>query len=257
MENEKEYIFYGRVTPSYLRVSFNIQDPPIRQTIESKIGNFDYSLLLNDTDDVIVKINSSIEFDDLPTLFDMVRSFTQSFYDTALLSTGISSRVDFSTIYLPNKTLAQIQNFTPWMPTDLFNIETETLFILKNNPTIRIAILDIKYALLEPDLTPLFAYRAIEGIMNSFDELHNDRNKKWLLLKENLNLTKDFFNLTMSRSVENRHGKRLDQTMQERKTCVYTALITLQRFMHYINSNETKLNDNSFPLLDKDSIKVV
>lgn len=256
MDIEKEYIFYGRVTPSYSKVSFSIQDPPIRLTIESKIGKFDYTLLLNNTDDVIVKINSSIEFDDLHTLFDLVRSFTQSFYDTALLSTGVLSRVDFSTIYLPNKTLAQIQNFTPWLPTDLFDFKTETLFILKNNPTARIAILDIKYALIEPDLTPLFAYRSIEGIMNSFNKGYNDRNKKWLLLKENLNLTKDFFELTMKLSVENRHGKLLDQTMQERKVCIYTALITLQRFMHYINSNETKLNDKSFPLLDKDSIKI-
>ena len=102
---ESEYLFYGKATPSYLRVSFNIQDPPIRLKIDSKIGKFDYTLLLNNTDDVKVKINSSTEFDDLATLFDMVRSFTQSFYDTAMLSTGVLTRVDFSTIYLPNKTL--------------------------------------------------------------------------------------------------------------------------------------------------------
>lgn len=253
---ENEYLFYGKVTPSYLRVSFNIQDPPIRLTIENKFGKLDYALLLNDTDDVVVKINSEKLIDDLATLFDIVRSFTQSFYDTALLSTGVLSRIDFSTIYLPNKTLAQISNFTPWLPTDLFDLKTETLFTLKNNPTIRVALLDIKYALLEPDLTPLFAYRVIEGIMNSFDKLNNDRNKKWLLLRDNLNVTKDFFDFTMKLSTENRHGKLLDQTINDRKICIYTALITLQRFMHYINSNENKLNDKTFPLLDKDSIKI-
>lgn len=253
---ESEYLFYGKVTPSYLRVSFDIQNPPIRLTIQNKIGKLDYTLLLNSTDDVIVKINSEKPIDDLATLFDIVRSFTQSFYDTALLSTGVLNRVDFSTIYLPNKTLAQISNLNPWLPTDLFDLKTETLFTLKNIPTIRVALLDIKYALLEPDLTPLFAYRVIEGIMNSFDKLNNDKNKKWSLLRENLNLTKDFFDFTMKLSVENRHGKVLDQTINDRKVCIYTALITLQRFMHYINSSETKLNDKTFLLLDKDSIKI-
>src|SRR4051812_16315121 len=98
MENELEYLFYGKVKPGYLRVSFKVQDPPIRLTIESKIGKLEYTLLLNNTDDVVVKINSANEFDDIATLFDIVRSFTQSFYDTALLSTGILTWVDFSTI---------------------------------------------------------------------------------------------------------------------------------------------------------------
>lgn len=91
--------------------------------------------------------------------------------------------------------------------------------------------------------------------MNSFDE-KNDRNKKWLLLRDHLNLSRDFFEHTEKLSIENRHGKNLDQSIDDRKLCIFTALITLQRYMHYLTANKTKLKDHSFPLLGKGSIAV-
>ncbi len=53
-----EYTFYGQVIPSFKRVSFNIKNPPLRLTIDSKIGKFNYTLLLNNTSDIVVSIEA-------------------------------------------------------------------------------------------------------------------------------------------------------------------------------------------------------
>ncbi|MEO8860282.1 MAG: hypothetical protein ABI358_02600 [Ginsengibacter sp.] len=242
-----EYLFYGQITPSFKRVSFNIKNPPLRLTIDSRIGKFNYTLLLNNTSDVVVNIESDLEISDLSTLLDMVRYFTQSFYDTALLNTGVLCNVTFTSLILPDKTLAQIniQDISAWLQPNIFDFETETLFELKNNPVARIAIADIKYACLEPDLTALFAYRAIEGIMNFFDM--GDTKKNWVALRENLNLSRDFFTHVEKLSVLNRHGKPFDQTFIDRQVCIYIAMIVLQRYLHYINEGKTKLSIDKYP----------
>ena len=242
-----EYIFYGQINPSFKRVSFNIKNPPLKLTIDSRIGKFTYILLLNDTSDIVVRVESELEIADVNTLLDMVRYFTQSFYDTALLNTGVLCTVTFTSLLLPNKILAQIniQDISSWLHPNIFDFETEVLFELKNNPVARVAIADIKYACLEPDLTALFSYRAIEGIMNSFET--RDSKKNWIALRDNLNLSRDFFLPVEKLSVLNRHGKPFDQTFMDRQVCIYTAMIVTQRYLHYLNSAKTKLDINKYP----------
>lgn len=239
-----EYIFYGQINPSFKRVSFNIKDPPLRLTYDSRIGRFNYTLLLNNTSDIVVCVESELEIPDLNTLFDMVRYFTQSYYDTALLNTGVLCTVSFTSVLLPNKVLEQvnIQDISSWLQPNLFDFETEVLFELKNNPIARVAIADIKYACLEPDLTALFSYRAIEVVMNSFET--GDTKNNWIVLRDNLNLSRDFFLPVEKLSVLNRHGKRFDQTFKERQVCIYTAMIVVQRYLHYLNSGKSKLDIN-------------
>jgi hypothetical protein len=117
-----EYIFYGQINPSYKRVSFGIKDPPLRLTFDSKIGKFNFTLLLNTTSDIVVSIESEKEIADISTWLDMVRFFTQSFYDTALLNTGVLCTVTFTSLILPNKTLAQIniQDISSWLQPNRF-----------------------------------------------------------------------------------------------------------------------------------------
>lgn len=237
-----EYIFYGQINPSFKRVSFNIKDSPLRLTIDSRIGRFNYTLLLNNTSDIVVCVESELEIADINTLLDMVRYFTQSFYDTALLNTGVLCTVNFTSVLLPNKVLAQIniQDISSWLQPNIFDFETEVLFELKNNPVARVAIADIKYACLEPDLTALFAYRAIEGVMNSFET--GDTKNNWIALRDNLNLSRDFFLPVEKLSVLNRHGKPFDQTFKDRQVCIYIAMIVVQRYLHYLNSGKSKLD---------------
>jgi hypothetical protein len=91
-----EYIFFGQTTPSFKRVSFSIKNPPLKLSIDSSIGKFNYTLQLNNTSDVVVIVESEIEIQDVNTLFNLIRFFTQSFYDTALLTTGILCSVNFT-----------------------------------------------------------------------------------------------------------------------------------------------------------------
>ena len=242
-----EYTFYGHIYPGFKRVSFTIKDPPLRLTIDSKIGKFGYTLLLNDTSDIVVSIDSDNEITDVSTLFDMVRFFTQSFYDTAFLNTGVLCSIVFTSLILPNKTFSKvnIQDISSWLHPNIFDFDTEVLFELKNHPVTRVAIADIKYACIEPDLTALFAYRAIEGVMNSFNEA--EAKKNWIALRDNLNIHRDFFKPVEKLSVLNRHGNPFDQTFYDRQICIYTAMIVVQRYLHYLKEGKKKLNIDKYP----------
>lgn len=247
-----EYIFYGQVTPTFQIIRFTIKDPPLRLSIESGIGSFDYTLLLNQTNDIIVTVTTEAEIKDTDTLFDIVRGLTQSFYDTAFLNSGVLSEVIFTSLYLPNKSLSQInaQNISGWLHPNIFDFETEKLFVLKNTPVVKIAIGDIKYACLEHGLTAFFSFRAIEGIMNSFNESDKDERKNsWLTLRDSLNISREFFNKVETLSISNRHGKEFAQTFEDRQTCIYSAMIVLQRYLHYLDEGKQKLALEKYPIL--------
>jgi len=241
-----EYIFFGQISPSFKRVSLGIKNPPLKRTIDSVVGKFNYTLQLNDTTDIVVVVETETEIDDVSTLLNIIRFFTQSLYDTALLLSGISCSVNFTSVYLPNKSLVQInvQDVSSWLPINIFDFHTEELFELTNNPIVRIAIADIKYACLEADLTALFSYRSIEGIMKSFCE--NQEEKCWFRLHENLNTTKEFIDPVTKLSKSNRHGEQLNQSFSDRQLCIHTAMIVLQRYLHYLKQGKTKLDIQRF-----------
>lgn len=245
-----EYIFFGQLSPAFKRVSFDIKNPPLRLTIDSSVGKFNYTLQLNNTADIVVVVETETEIADVNTLLNLVRFFTQSFYDTALLLSGVACSVNFTSVYLPNKSLAQIntQDVSSWLPTNIFDFQTEELFELKNDPIVRVAITDIRYACIEPDLTALFSFRAIEGIMNSFGEHQkDDRKNSWVLLRENLNIARELIDPVTELSKSNRHGKPLEQSFSDRQLCIQTAMIILQRYLHYIKEGKIKLDNQRFP----------
>lgn len=247
-----EYIFYGQTTPAFQSIRFTIKDPPLRLSVESSIGSFNYTLLLNLTNDIIVTVVSETEIKDIDTLLDIVKGLTQSFYDTAFLNSGILSEVIFTSLYLPNKSLCQINNhnISGWLHSNIFDFETEKLFQLKNTQVVKIAIADIKYACLEHDLTAFFSFRAIEGIMNSFTESDkDDRKNSWLILRESLNISRDFFSKVEALSKSNRHGKEFEQSFEDRQICIYSAMIVLQRYLHFLDEGKQKLNPEKYPIL--------
>lgn len=248
-----EYIFFGQLNPVFKRISFDIKNPPLRLTIDSSAGKFDYTLHLNDSADVVVVVETEREIADIITLMNLVRFFTQSFYDTALLLSGVACSINFTSAYLPNKSLVHIntQDVSSWLPTNIFDFQTEELFELKNDPIVRVAITDIRHACTEPDLTALFSFRAIEGIMNSFGENQkDDRKNNWLLLRENLNITRELIEPVTELSKSNRHGKPLEQSMSDRQLCIQTAIIILQRYLHYLKEGRIKLDIQRFPEID-------
>lgn len=245
-----EYIFFGQISPTFKRVSFDIKNPPLKLTIKSPVGKFTYALQLNNTSDIVVVVEAEREIADINTLLNLVVFFTQSFYDTALLLSGVACSVNFTSVYLPNKSLAQVnaQDVSSWLPTNIFDLQTEELFELKNDPIVRVAIADIRYACLEPDLTALFSFRAIETIMNSFGENQKeDRKNNWVLLRENLIIARELIDPVTELSTSNRHGKPLEQTFSDRQLCIQTAMIVLQRYLHYLKGGKVKLNNKRFP----------
>lgn len=249
-----EYIFYGHVAPTHKRVRLDVKNPPFKLKVESAVGNFELSLLLNNTSDVVVLVVSEHEIHDIANFASLVKYQIQSLYDTALLQSGVLSTVTFDSLLLPDRRYAQLSNndISSWLQTNIFEFDTQTLFSFQNNTIIKIAISDLKSACMEPEFTSFFAYRAIEVIMNSFSEDGNENRKNnWTLLRENLNISREFFDTVEDMSKFSRHGDFFEQSILDRKICIYSALIVVQRYMHFILNQKQKLNENNFPKLTK------
>ncbi len=249
-----EYVFFGRISPSFRRIEFGIKDPPLRFSVESSIGRFDYKLLLNNTDDLSVVVETAQEITDVLTLHFLVRQLTQSFYDTAFFNSGIICTVSFSSVLLPNNVFAglNIGDLSKWIDTTFFDFEIEKLFRLKNDSAARVATSDIKNACIEYDMTAFYSFRAIEGIMNSFN-VDDKENRKisWDKLRDNLNIDRVFFSDVEKYSISNRHGKPFEQTISIRKKSIYSAMIVLQRYMHFLDGGRNKLDQGKFPTVFK------
>ncbi len=256
-----EYIFFGKISPSFKRVEFNIADPPLRMTIQSSLGKFNYKLLLNDTDDLSVVVEFSNEVKDIPTLHFLVKQFTQSFYDTAFFASGVICNVTFSSVMLPNRAFLSLNigDLSGWFDKSIFDISTEKLFNLKNNYIVRVATSDIKNACIEFDMTAFYSFRAIEAIMNSFtnDDAEN-RKITWEKMRDNLNIDRQFFTDAEKYSIANRHGKPFEQTWEIRQKCLYNAMIVLQRYMHYLDEGQKKLDIKKYPVIQsiQDVVKI-
>lgn len=247
-----EYIFFGKIIPSFKRIEFNISDPPLRATINSEMGTFTYKLLLNDTDTISVVVESENELKDLSTLVFLVTQYTQSFYDTAFFISGVICTVRFSSLMLPNQIFASVNtgDFSNWHDKKLFAIPTEKLFALNTNSIVRVATSDIKNGCLEFDMTAFYCYQAIEAIMNSFsnDDAEN-RKVTWDKMRDSLNIDRQFFADIEKFSIANRHGKPFNQTWEIREKCLYSAMIVLQRYMHYLDEGQKRLEAEKYPIV--------
>jgi len=170
-----------------------------------------------------------------------------------MLTSKIVCVVIFNSVYLPDNTFRVVDLYNiSWLSSQqVFDFEIPELFNLQTNTTIRVAIGDIKFACIEPDLSGLFAYRAIEVIMHSFREFESERRDHiWAKFRESLNLDFHFFDFVKSFSEPNRHGKPIILSVKDRQNCIHTAMIVLQRFMHYIQGGNTKLDRTKFPILN-------
>lgn len=255
MADLKEYIIYASITPSFRGIKFNVLSPPLTLDIRNGIDNFKLEFLFNHTDTMLLRVTSNAEFSDITTTLNNVKYHTQLLFDTVLLTTGFLNTVTITSVLLPDKQFAQIDldNVSLWHRKELIDIDTETLFRLNfEDFSLKIAIADLRSALIQPNLTALFSYRSIETIMQSFvsNDSKEDRKKAWDNLRENLNLSRDYFKKVEIFSTASRHGKEINQTFDDRKECINTALIVLNRYCSFLATNKTKLEVAQFPLLN-------
>jgi hypothetical protein len=256
MLDVKEYILYGQITPSYRGVNFNIDNPPLTLDIQNGIDKFKLEFLFNHTDSVLLRVTSKVEISDLSTMINIVKYHTQLLFDTVLLTTGFLSSITITSVLLPDKRFAQIDlgNVSTWHRKELIDIDIATLFRLNfEDASIKIAIADLRSAFIEAHLTALFSYRSIETIMQSFvnsSSTKEDRKKAWDNLRDNLNLSRDYFKKVETFSTANRHGKETNQTFDDRKEFIYTALVVLNRYCRFLATNKAKLDLGQYPYLN-------
>ena len=247
-----EYILFGHLFPSFKGVQFGITNPPFKLQVQSALGDFELTLLLNRTYDIIVRVETQKEIADISTLVEIVHFQIQSLYDTAMLISGVLNTVVITSVVLPDKSLRAFNPYdiSDWLNRNIFDFKVEDLFGLQNDPKAKLATSDIKIACVESHLTAHFSFRAIEGIRDAFSTGNEeDRTNAWLQMRESLNLSRDFFENVSTLATLNRHGKPTNQTFEDRKECIYSAMIVLQRYFHFIKAGRRKLDISLFPVL--------
>src|SRR5688500_10396943 len=88
----------------------------------------------------------------------------------------------------------------------------------------------------------------MEDIMNSFSKSEkDDRKNSWTLLGESINIARELIDPVTELSKSNRHGKPVEQSFSDRQLCIQTAIIVLQRYLHYIKQGKVKFDNQRFP----------
>jgi hypothetical protein len=95
---------------------------------------------------------------------------------------------------------------------------------------------------------PLSCQRAIEGIARLVSS-HSDRKKRWLALRDNLNLSQPYLQFVTDLSVDPRHGHAGEQSIGQLNEARRRAWIVADRFLHFRDKGNDKLPVSEFPLL--------
>ena len=95
---------------------------------------------------------------------------------------------------------------------------------------------------------PISCQRAIEGIARLVSS-HSDRKKRWLELRDSLNLSQAYLQFMTDLSIDPRHGHAGEQSIGELNEARHRSWIVANRFLHFRDRGNVKLPISEFPLL--------
>jgi len=93
------------------------------------------------------------------------------------------------------------------------------------------ATFELRNSIRYPDFTALHRRLAIEAIRNGFDP--NDENAGWQALRTNLNLERATIQSFKDAADEQRHGKNVPQTWEQRRHAMQIAWEIVHRYCVY------------------------
>jgi hypothetical protein len=97
------------------------------------------------------------------------------------------------------------------------------------NPILQRSLDDLANSLRYPQLSPMYCRLAIETLRTSFDP-HSEPNA-WRLLREALNVRRETIDSFWKLAADLRHGRIVEHSWDERKSCLRTAWEIVNRFV--------------------------
>jgi len=97
------------------------------------------------------------------------------------------------------------------------------------DPTLQRVLDELANSLRYPQLSPMYCRLAIETLRNSFDP-QNEANA-WGLLRASLNVKRDTIDSFWKLAADQRHGRIVEHTWDDRKSCLRIAWEIVNRFI--------------------------
>lgn len=194
------------------------------------------ALYLNHTTNALVVFESSqkIEQEKIADLILSIRSIVQTLYDAALLHCGIATRVELTSIMMEGKDFGRIQlNDVKSLitPGSLgLTIEEATRCSIESS-IVRMALADLRNALLNLNDFGMFCYRSIEVMMGDYKESDDEDSKlAWPKMRSSLKFEKSYVQPIVDLSVKNRHGSATHVQQAQAKDLASRAITLLGRY---------------------------
>jgi len=243
-----KYIFYGRVLPE--RVNFTLY-PPITLTSEKYqliVGSL-YSKLTIECDNQDLELN-------LATLKNTVESAVRILVDGIGYTTACGFDVEIESAYDLSKkeiTMFSVQEeffdseedlkcIRDGRPPSVLGVDKEKICDLMGiDISLRLAMADFRESIRNPDVTAFHCMRAIESLKHSDFLSSKDSSQKLGQLKISLKITKKTMDKISIPGKDQRHGKAVKQSWQNRKEQMYITWEIIRRYL-MLHINPKALN---------------
>lgn len=246
------YIFVGKVLPE--RVDFSLTPHEIEAATSDR-SNFKLKISIQESQ-IFVELNSETEFQDIPTLRNGIFDFVRQYTDIFGYLKGYGYDIEITSVILPNNEHLIFGVQIPELETDAPNRPVQDyhrLVELTNNPryyALRLALTDLNLSVKYPKDTGVFCYRAIESIMQFFNEGDpadpESRKRAWKSLSEKLRISENWIKRVKESALNPRHGTPTPLTGNERVGIMKHTWQVLDRFILLLKNNEQDLDSSTY-----------
>lgn len=245
-----EYVFTGKVLPE--RVDFSLTgSKPMK--VKSDTGmEFELTLSIQKSN-IFIKIKSEKEIEDIQSLKNGITDFVRLYTDAYGYLHGYAYDIEITSLIQDNPfehtifgvNVIELESDFPNRP---IKDMAEIIELLNKIQFLRVAFGDLRLAIKYPKDTGVFAYRAIESLMQFFNK-GGQRKKAWEELSKNLNISKSWIDYVRDFALEPRHGKPKLVNGADRVEIMKHTWKIVDRFIVYLKNDQKPLDKATHPEL--------
>jgi len=250
-----KYILTGKVLPE--RVNFQLSSRTI--VIDVPEFDFNFGLILSIAkSQIMVQIISENQVQDYETLRNIVVDVVRLHVDIDGYIQGHGYDIEITSIAGENNIphiifgiqIDEIEKDSVNRPIQNID-EIVSKFGKPEYNFLRLSLIDLQLSIKFPKDTGVFCYRAIESIMQYFNEGDNTRKSRkqaWMKFDSNLNVSREWVDFVRKFALDPRHGRPKSISGSERIEVMKHTWKIVDRFILYLDKNES-LDNNEFPEL--------
>jgi len=250
-----QYIFSGR-TGERVSVRFDVKNPPLKFKVAGIEGQeCELSLLLSGGIYFSVSVTTERAITDLATFRNQITTICKSIYDAASFLNAVSISIELTS-------LLEVERNRFWTFEDKVSellesaserpLETESFFTLAVvNEYLRSALSDLNEAIISPNDTGFYCYRAVETLMQEFKQPGEESKTAWPKFREALHVSQAWIEPLTDKSISNRHGELKGLSGKERVFLMKRAWTLVYRFARLKLRKGSTLPLSEFPLLEE------